>query len=618
MSFFKQKARIAADKAARVVFSALIVCAMLPLSCFVEQAQAKASKLIGIEVYATATDSHGDWVDPDKPLDREKQKDGTYKLKNAIKEKGGQVRLLLEMHWSGGAASWQYEENHPGVLKETTYKVTSGDAVTVTSSGMVTARNDGTSTVTVTAKDSYGNSCSSTLAITAAGQSGSYVKEVYVTNEKGKQYEEERIVMKSPSRFSLYFREVMSDGTTVSNAPKASDYAPKKLTSHVWAVSDSQIATVNSDSGNVVPKAQGSFKVYITVSGGDPGGRLKGKVRSYVWVNIDDGKYNPDGDMPSDELTVKVVYDLYPDHVVASKHYTLAELKKLKSGTGKSTYTFTRSEGQYVTASGEGVYLSTLIDAMKVKTSQIKSFTFKALDGVNPGKMSYSFLFGERYYWPNYEFNQNHSDAKLVFPMLAWESDWREAKDGATDSGADYSNLGTGTRLRLLFGSSSDSDGKTDKSLKYISEMTIRIEGAPDAGDGDGDDGKNTGDKGNGSSANGGGDNGGDASGNPNAKGSVTNGDENGENVAPSDNGNNAAQAKGSSIASKGDNDGDSSSSSQKWKVYQVLNPEDETGYQIEALDDNPLERWTPLILLLVFAAGSGCCGYRYRRQVIR
>lgn len=589
------------------------------------QAHAAGYEAIAIDLYAATTNAYGDWVEK---LDRTK-KDGAYWVKGGIKEKGGQVKMLVEASWNDGIAFWQYEEDWRKL--DITYKTSDKKVATVSSTGIVTATGDGSVTITATATGEGGAKLTSSLSLNVSGQAGAYVKAVYLCSEKGKQYEEERLTYKKADfKLSLYARLELSDGTTVSNAPKAGDYDKKKLakyTNLTWSVSDAEVASVNASTGAVRAKALGQTKVYATATGGDPDNKLSGKVRSYVWVVIDDGSFSVEN-LPADDLTVEVVYDKYSDYTVWSKKYSIAQLKKLE--TARSTYTFTRSSGAYVTASGVGIHLTTLIDQTPIKMNQIVSFKFTANDGANPGKMSYDYLFNECYFWPNYEFGGNRSGATLVFPMLAWVSDWRDSSSGAAESGENYDELGSETRLRLLFGSKTVSDNRTDHSLKYISKMTVRIEGAPNAthgsgeeggnGDGDGKAGGNTGGKGSGTggSTHGSKTGGGAAGG----KRSVGRGDDGRQQPTRTQAGGAEASANAPQQAdapAKGDGSAqEAGASGQRWKVYQMLNNADDASLAIQELENNPLAPVAVALVLAALLAGGATSGAGFRRQVAR
>lgn len=589
-----------------------------------------------IDLYATATNSDGNWVKP--VLDDREEAGGVRWLTNGIKEKGGRLRLLVCAEWGDGRTFWQYDENWRTV--ELRYKSSNTAVATVSSTGIVTATGDGEAVFTVT-EQKTGKSAQ--LGVRVAGQSGAYVTEVAICDEQGREYGDERITFKdTANKLNLYVREAFSDGTTASNAPGAADCNLGSLTPITWSVGDSEIGSVNSQTGVFIPAALGSVKVYATATGGDPDVK-QGKVRGFVWVVIDDGDYNTTGDMPSDSLTVNVIYDAYdeknPDgsyrYIVKSQSYSIDDLQAIE--TARCTYTLTRSDGGYVTASGEGIHLLTLIERTGVDISQVKSFTFTANDGVNPGKMTYGFLFGERYYWPNYEFGGNMSGGASVFPMLAWASDWRDSKSGADDSSADYGNLGGGTCLRLLFGSSTTSDNKTDHSLKYISEMTIRIKGAPDVTNGSGEDGTGDGDKSGGAATPGAG---GDSSGSGDGETSTSGGGaaQKGESgnanahmgPVPAGSQNVTADAADRASSSQAEADqaaqvqeaqgasaeGAQDAASQRWHAYQMMNPADKSNLQIDDLKDNPLEPWAYALVLGSLVMGGLGSGLSFRRRL--
>jgi hypothetical protein len=158
--------------------------------------------------------------------------------------------------------------------------------------------------------------------------------------------------------------------------------------------------------------------------------------------------------------------------VVMERTLSIAELQAISYV--QRTYTLTRSGGRYVTDSAVGCDLAALLTSIGIDIGEIAHFTFVANDGINPGSISPSFLFTPRYYYPLIDWGVTN-EATSVAPMLAYAASWKEG--GIPD--ADYSALNSGTRLRLLFGSTGLGDNSTMYSLKYINTMTIVMEGAP-------------------------------------------------------------------------------------------------------------------------------------------
>lgn len=639
------------------------------------QAHAATAHVVGLEIYPYTIDSSGKWL---KEIKRTKDSNGQYWVKGGISEKAGQIRMNVEAYWSNGVAYLQSDDNWKDV--DLTWKSSDKEVAVVSSNGTVTATGNGSAAITVTDE---ADNLSAKIGIKVAGQEGAYVTAVYICNEKGRQYEDERITYTSKDKqLKLYVREEFSDGTTASNAPEADDYKPDALTTITWSVSDTDGASINSSTGVFIAKDEAlsasgttSEKVYATATGGGVDSK-NGQVKTHVYVNIKgDGSAGEGEDgYASDSLTVHVVYDKYPDYVVKTLTYTLDDLKAIEDV--QSTYTFSRSDGEYVTASGEGIYLTTLIEKAGVSTEQVKSFTFTANDGVNPGKMSYDYLFRARYYWPNYEFANNKVGAVNVYPMLAYASDWRDSKDGSTNCDADYKDLPTKTRLRLLFGSATSSDNSTDHSLKYISEMTIRIDGAPPSSNGEDDNGPGSDGSGSGTAAPGSDGSGSDtaASGSENAdNGNVGDGSgsetdtsatqgsptgvpdgtsmttANGEqgtdiadNTSTSETGTTTAgasekgssevtkaskaknTARGQNVVAASSNSSDqtqdqsqaSSSPSKKWQAYQMINPLDNTNFDIDELDDNVSFVIALVIGAFLLVAAAARARLVFRRQL--
>lgn len=420
---------------------------------------------------------------------------GAWWVPGGIKSKGGQIRLCAAVTLSDGVSYYQADGNWPSDIALSFISSDVGVA-SVSKGGVVSATGDGTVVLTVEA-----GGLGAELSCKVVGQSDPYPVEVQITDDSGKDYGDQRVTFSEiadSNYVQLHARIVMNDGTTACSAPKAKDYVDpgakgvyaEALSSVLWTTSNTQKAYVNEETGFFKPRDYGSFKVYASVPTSDPDAK-GGKASGYLWVKVDSGDYA--GSHPSNTLNVKVVYQLDESRVVEQKSFSVGDLRAIENAQCTYTYTSFNSdtgERNWVTASARGMYLTTLLDLMNVSVDDLYAMRLAANDGVNPGMLTSDFLFHERYYWPNYELNCNMIGGKLVFPMIAYESDWRESSRGATRCDEDYSGLDEAIRFRLMFGAIGTSDGTQSKSLKYINTVTLVLKGAPPAQHGSGDAGQ--------------------------------------------------------------------------------------------------------------------------------
>ncbi|MGV8082511.1 MAG: hypothetical protein AB2L09_02585 [Coriobacteriia bacterium] len=467
------------------------------------------------------------------------------------------------------------------------------------------------------------NGITSSIHLNVIGQAAAYPMYVEVVTSDGHAYGDERITFsKLDVEFvQLYARVIDSDGNTVSNALGASDYNPsaKVFSTLTWSISNTEIGYINSQTGLFIPRGYGTLKAYATVTGGDPSVN-NGRVTGFVWIVIDSGNYATEYN-PTDSLTIRVAYESDEQYTAKEITYSVAQLRAMQSAY--STYTLTKDDGAYVTSSARGIYLTTLLDDLGIATEDVYAFRFSARDGVNPGLITANFLFRPRYYLPNIEFGGNTSGAKLVFPMLAFESDWRESNKGSTNSNEDYSALNNGTCLRLLFGSVGKADSSTSKSLKYTNKMTILLAGAPPASPDPNPGGSGGGDGGDGPDGGGGG--GGDLGGGSGAAGEgvgAGTGDAAGAGTGAATSIVSAKKSAGEKTGKTGTGEGNGSGtntgdgSGNGLEVYQMLS---NAKTNLDLIDySNPLKPFMPSVIVFCFLFGGLYQTVGFRRQLGR
>ncbi len=432
-------------------------------------------RVLSLSLYAYSTDSYNGYVSRLGDNGRDYH-DGAYWVPGGITEKDGSIRLCAAVELSDGTAYYQCDDNWPDDVS-ITYQTSDPSVAVVSSKGVVVATGDGTATITATAP----NGKSSSMKISVIGQSDPYPVEVQVTDECGNDYGDACITFSTigTTYQQLYARVVYSDGSSTCNAPYAIDYNASSavFSTIAWSTSNTETGYVDTKKGRFIPRGYGSLNVYATVTGGDPNTN-SGQVRGYVRVVIDSGEYSDD--LSSDALNIRVVYKENESYTAYEKTYTVDELRAIQNV--ESTYTFTKADGAYVTASARGIYLTTLLNMVDVDVDDLYQIELLANDK-NPGPISADFLFRARYYFPNYEFGNNTMGATLVYAMLAYESDWRDSTLGATNCDENYSALDGGTCLRMMFGSVTLSDMSTSKSWKYTKQITFILKGSPPAGE---------------------------------------------------------------------------------------------------------------------------------------
>lgn len=543
------------------------------------------AQVVSLDLYAYLTDAAGSFIARMGENGRE-WSEGAWWVPVSLSEKGQRIRLCAAVQMDDGRAYYQNEGDWPGEVS-LRWETSNPEVVVVTSTGVVVATGDGQATVTAVAP----NGKMSSIKLRVVGQSARFPVEVQVIDSFGSAYFDERITFSKldSSWVQLFARVVFNDLSTASNCPAAEDYDPGNETIKTlsWYTSNTDKAYINASTGLLVPRSFGTLKAYAQVSGGDPLFN-NGIVSGYVWTVIDSGDYRRYD--PSSSLNVRVVYQEDEDFTATQRVFSVDELRAVESAY--ETYTLTSDTG-YVTSSACGIYLKTLFGLVEADVDDVYGIRLAANDGVNPGLITGSFLFQPRYYLPNIEFGGNTVGARLVYPMLAYENNWRDSAKNSTDSREDYSTLDGATCFQLMFGSVGMADGTKSKSLKWVNSITIILKGAPPASP------KETPDPGGGGSS---GENGvaGDGLGSGTAEGAGT---------ASTALGQMTSQVSGgSSVAGMAGNASGASS-----HVYQMISKA-ETQLQLEDWS-NPYARWAaPLVGLCAVLGGLKMLVW-YRRQ---
>lgn len=464
---------------------ALLMCGV-PVSCLLDSGVTKAqaevtavSNVAKFKLKAYPVSADGDEV-----WEVDAKKDNATK---EISSSGGRLRICAVATLEDGSSVPEYMSEDWAELAgvDEGFEYTwDGDAVTVSSTGVITALKDGVTKITATPENEDLKDKTATIEIETLNQGeGFIVSKVSIVNAKGKAYGDDAIKLtESKGSIKLYCsitykNKQTKDTRVVSNYPGApSDEKPSagELDNLSWTLSDSQYASVAKNSQGVATVkglAAGVIYVRCSITGGDASkstGMGKGVVFDKVTLSIDNGKTINSGD-PASKLTVNVVYEKDLDKIAVSKTYTKKEFAAL--GAVKRSYTLTRNAGKYATDTAYGVPIATLLAKLKIDVDDIRYFTLKANDGANPGKISATWLLKKtRYYFPNYDLGGSKQEAKQVPSMLALEDSW---SDNSTETGS----MNSGTCFRLVFGSATSNDGATDKSIKFINTFTIVLAG---------------------------------------------------------------------------------------------------------------------------------------------
>ena len=591
--------------------------------------------LAQIDLLAYSTDSYGQWIGQ---LGTEGLGGSAYRLSDAIKEKGGKIRLMLQASWSDGSMFKQSDAGWKDLGGEVRYSTSDASVAMVDSTGVVTAVSDGEAVITASAPGGL----TSTMSVSVIGQNGAYVASARVTDETGEPYGTSYIEINDIAKGTrtFYVRVTYSDGTTACNAPEASDYSAEGAeaiaSALTWTVSSSDVGSVNAASGTFVPSADGRTLVIASITGGDPNVG-NGIVQASVSINVNTGKYEG-GNAPSSQLKVEVEYETMPGVVGKEKTFSIAELQAIENAS--CTYTLTRSNGRYVTDTAQGIYLSTLLSSMGIAPSDVSHFRFAANDGANPGAIPAGFLFGyTRYYFPFANLGVTTGQVPVA-PMLAYADSWKEG--GSCEPSTE---LNSGTCLRLVFGSTGLADNSTSLSLKYINTMKVVMSGAPpvdwgkdpggSGGGGEGNENKPSGTPDGKPDGSGGGANDGTADGTGDGDGSGDGGlaagaaDDDGDGGSkgvgaskPAGGEDGAADARDASDAggdkAAGAQDssdaawGSSDAGGARWQVFEMMAKSDSDMPPLTM--ENPLEPFVPPLAAGALAAGAVSSGLRFRR----
>ena len=190
--------------------------------------------------------------------------------------------------------------------------------------------------------------------------------------------------------------------------------------------------------------------------------------------------------VPADSLTVMVGY--YGGPYLTKKVFTLEEIQQLPQV--KQAYTFIDSMPAVVVDSAVGVKLTDILESSGIDVNSAEAFYFYCSDLSSSWyeTLPKSYLLDTpRYYYPN-------------LPKC-WDSDNGLATDGATEGAvpvdtiiayednwqrfgtkADFGDMDTSSRFRLVFGQGDTTTCAASRSAKWIHSIEVMLGGTPPSG----------------------------------------------------------------------------------------------------------------------------------------
>ena len=491
---------------------------------------------------------------------------------------------------------------------------------TVDPSGLVTPKGNGTVTITASvAKPGKYGAAETSIQITFDGQEGEYVSSVEILDENGEPFDDMLELVSNEDavlRYHLYARVhwVDADGEETRVESTMDDSVSTTLR---WETAGSNsVIAINEKTGLVSTQKRGTGAVRVVVSGGVGGEDVTATLNLRVETAQD-----PAG-LPASSLTLKVVYEEYPDYEVENGTRTFTP-EELASLLPQYEYLYTIIAGRsnsgksFATVKAKGYLFKDVLKLMNVDIDDIAQLRFITTDNY-PEPVSHTYLFGSnRYYWPNFDIGQT-SEGEIVPPMLATESYW--TWNALADPNG---TMSSDERFQLVFGAKDADDGNSAKQIKYIEGITIYLTGAPpsedsDSGDGGNGDGNGGGQGGQGASGDGGNGGGQGDSGSAGTAGPNTGGSGDSKTAATSTNGGSGSTSASKSTASSAQSDSSqgstTSDSGGKWRIYQMMNKSNSDPGDLDI--ENPFAPYAGPAGCAVFAIGCIQSYASYRRRL--
>jgi hypothetical protein len=353
----------------------------------------------------------------------------------------------------------------------------------VSPSGLITPLKDGEVTITATAAEESkydGKAPSKSVTVKISGQSGAYVSNVTIIDENGRELSEKAdadTVISGKNQFYSFYALVMWHDP-LAGTDRVEDTRTAAVTSTItWSVGgSSSIGSINADTGRFrSTEYSGNCYVQCSVTGGVGGKTVKDVAR----VQVDTGEYEYN---PAKALTIRIVYEQFPDKVVQEHTWSLAELAaRLPVNTYSSTIL---GNARYGVIRARGYLFKDVLGLENVALDDVHQFRFTTADGYdNPITSQLLYGSGQRYYFPNWDIG-SRAGATVVPPLLALESNimWNESFASPSTP------LDSATRFRLVFGPLWGGESNSSFQIYYIQAITVVLKGAPPAGNGTGPD----------------------------------------------------------------------------------------------------------------------------------
>jgi hypothetical protein len=413
-----------------------------------------------------------------------------YKTIN-ISEKGKTIQLngYYTTNKSDGAMFESVDNSSPLGPVALSWKSSNNAVAVISPDGLITPIGDGEVKITATVSEDIkyeGSAPSKSVTLKVSGQTGAYVKSVTIIDEDGKSLsgrdDAATVISGKNIFFQFYAKVVWHDPAT--NKDRVEDTRKDKVSSTIkWTIGGSNVCgTINESTGRFKSSEySGNCFVQCAVTGGVDGKTLKDTAP----LQVDTGEYSY---KPADSLTLKVVYQEFPDKIAQEHKYPLSTLLK-KLGTHTNTYTVLGGS-RYGVIRAKGFLFKDIVGLEGVEIDEVYQFRFTTADGYNnPITSKLLYGSGARYYFPNWDVGGSRSGSKVVPPILATESNMIWGESEIDESAA----MDSATRFRLVFGPLWSGESNSSFQIYYIKAITIVLKGAPPADNGNGT-GTNSGD----------------------------------------------------------------------------------------------------------------------------
>lgn len=601
----------------------------------------------------------------DEPLNYKELGTNTWQQNNpscnfytlAIETRGGSLQMTYFLGWLlNGSTSIEYgNEDSSRYLQWTS---SDNNIAKVSSSGNITAVNDGICDIEVSLKDEYKDLAKDQTAkmsyfvrIKVTGQTNApFVSAISMYNQDGMNLDNGSSVHiikckkeELPSNANRFYAIVT---VTYPDSGLVIEYDTRNgllsaqtngLVENVtWSSDDRTIAYINSDDGLVMPIDFGS--TYIRVSSNATQDQSELSTFGLITIQNSEGS-STGGYHPQDKITIKAFYEKYPadlkndndERWVINKTFTYDQMAGQLGGIVTGMYSGYSSDSKNRYAKATGPLLSNILQYAGINLNGINGFYFKAAGYDEHKFLSYNYLYEKkRYYYPN--LNSNIPNQKFALsqlsspPILAYRCDYINYRNGVstqpgkTIEGLDLNTPEAGnTAFYLLFGATSDG-GQLGYWVYNINTIYVELSGGPnikpdnpgtdEPGGGGGQGGTGSGDHGSGTGS------GVDGTG---VGAGLSKGTSGGNVAEGGDNDSKLQGEQGESSAGDGKVSGDGTSSmtsaqSGIFNVYQMLNRND----SLTQTTINPKNPWKFIVLpisLIFFLLGACYSIIWYKRQ---